>query len=268
MPSVGSLSADDLKHNKRYQELMAESRKRQQHEETVQVEQKVKHDIEGDCGVPPKYSWVTFREIESRGLPTADPIWTDNWCIVHSYSHFLDKHIENGEGLVMFGARGQLKTSMAAALVRQNYDTGRSSYFVEMVQLVDTLRTMMSVNPKELVDYDRKLRNVSLLVLDDLGSESRGKDWVLDKIESIVSYRYSHNKSTIITSNLTLAEMEMTYTLRILDRLRESAAFVMFEGESFRKDMTVEKVLAKKRYYPPKDKPVEQIDLDLPEGLC
>ncbi len=263
------MSADDLKHNKRYQELMAEGRKRQQQEETVQVERQIKHDIEGDCGVPPKYSWVTFKEIESRGLPTADAMWVDNWCVVHSYSHFLDKHVEEGKGLVMFGARGQLKTSMAAALVRQNYDAGRSSFFVEMVQLVDTMRTMMSVNPRELVEYDRKLRNVSLLVLDDLGSESRSRDWVIDKVESIVSYRYSHNKSTIITSNLNLAEMEETYTMRILDRLRESAAFVMFEGESFRNDMTIDNVLAKKRYYPQKEKPVEQQTMfDMPEDLC
>lgn len=101
----------------------------------------------------------------------------------------------------------------------------------------------MSVNKGELVEFDKKLREVSLLVLDDMGCEIRNKDWVLDKVESVLAYRYSHNKSTIITSNLSVDDLVKMYSSRVMDRLRESALVLLFTGESFRQPLMADEIL-------------------------
>src|SRR4051794_8928442 len=54
------------------------------------------------------------------------------------------------------------------------------------------------------------LQNVDLLVLDDLGTEHRGKDstWADDQLLDILMPRYQHARWTIITSNLDIDDID------------------------------------------------------------
>ena len=93
---------------------------------------------------------------------------------------------------------------------------------------------MKEGNVEEWLAFERKLKNTSLLILDDLGAEYQ-KGWVSTKIDAIISERYNRCRPTIITTNLSLAQMKETYAERIIDRLRSTCLNLTFCGESLRK---------------------------------
>ncbi|ETJ23964.1 DNA replication protein DnaC, partial [human gut metagenome] len=51
------------------------------------------------------------------------------------------------------------------------------------------------------LNYEQKLRNIPLLLLDDFGAEYSKSDWVHTKVESIIIGRYHDMKPVILTTN-------------------------------------------------------------------
>ena len=189
-----------------------------------------------EANIPRRYALACMAGIKNN-MPTADDWVTDCWLPVHSYVHRLDEHIAEGNGLILYGSRGRMKTTLAVAVLRENLRRGRGGYFVPMCSLVDMLRSKWDRDPTEAAAFDARLRNTSLLVLDDMGAEGVDKDWVLNKIQSIITDRYNAMKSTIITTNLTKDQLNDTYAGRIIDRLKETTLSVEFRGESFRQSL-------------------------------
>jgi len=75
---------------------------------------------------------------------------------------------------------------------------------------------------------------VSLLILDDLGAQNE-TDWAVSKLEWLIGERFSQGKCTIITTNLTQAELEKLFGPRVVDRLAERALYISLVGHSLRK---------------------------------
>lgn len=84
------------------------------------------------------------------------------------------------------------------------------------------------------IDY-KFLRNVEVLCIDNLGTESRESMNYGDIITDIIMYRYQEQFCTISTSNLSANEISGYYDERFADRLREMAHIINFGNEkSFR----------------------------------
>lgn len=186
-----------------------------------------------EANIPRRYASASMEAIKAN-MPSADNWVADCWLPVHSFTHRLQANIADGVGLLLYGARGRMKTTLAVAVLRENLRQGRGGYFVSMCSLIDTLRSKWDRDRAEADALDHRLRTTSLLILDDMGAEGVEKDWVLNKIQSIITDRYNAMKSTIITTNLTKDELIDTYAGRIIDRLRETMIAVEFKGKSFR----------------------------------
>ena len=106
--------------------------------------------------------------------------------------------------------------------------------FLTMPSLLDTLFTLKDTNREEWARFEDRLRNVGILLLDDLGAE-HSEGWVHTKIDAIVSERYNRMKPIIITSNLTSERLAKTYAARIFDRIRQTSEVIRFTGDSLRK---------------------------------
>lgn len=72
-----------------------------------------------------------------------------------------------------------------------------------------------------------------LLVLDDLGAE-RVSDWSIQMLYLLIDRRYRRMKKTLISSNLSPAEIAEKLDDRIASRLSEMCEMVRFEGEDRR----------------------------------
>jgi DNA replication protein DnaC len=86
-------------------------------------------------------------------------------------------------------------------------------------ELLERLRTGYGTN--ETDNEVNALCRVELLALDDLGA-ARLTEWSVDVQASILSARYNARLGTIVTTNLTLAEIADRIDPRIASRLGEA----------------------------------------------
>lgn len=162
-----------------------------------------------------------------------------------------------GKWLIMIGDYGTGKTHLAVAILKKIcYEYARWSVnkykefplaivrgqintrpvlFVKTPELLEKIRS--SYEYKEINENDllNEFKQKKFLVIDDLGSE-KPSEWQQEKLYSILDYRYSNLRSTVITSNYDLNELIMRIGQRVVDRIQEAAGeFITgWKGESFR----------------------------------
>ncbi len=108
----------------------------------------------------------------------------------------------------------------------------------ELVLLAKAYNNPTRDNCEEVAKY-RRIRNIEILGIDDLGTEPRESvhygDYVTAAID-VLSYRYEEQFCTLVTSNLAANEIATYYDERIADRFREMMHIVNFGTEqSFRR---------------------------------
>lgn len=180
------------------------------------------------AGIMERFQTVKFENV----IPTEDI--KQNADMVLNYANNIEKHIVNGEGLILSGSYGTMKTTLAICVLRKYLEQGGRGLFVPMCSMMDSLYSMKARSVEEWINYENRLRNTSLLVIDDLGSEDVSAPWVLSKVNSIITERYNRKKSIIITTNLTKEELAKTYAGRIIDRLRSTNYYISFTGKTKR----------------------------------
>lgn len=180
------------------------------------------------AGIMERFQTVKFENV----IPTEDI--KQNADMVLNYANNIEKHIVNGEGLILSGSYGTMKTTLAICVLRKYLEQGGRGLFVPMCSMMDSLYSMKARSVEEWINYENRLRNTSLLVVDDLGSEDVSAPWVLSKVNSIITERYNRKKSIIVTTNLTKEELAKTYAGRIIDRLRSTNYYISFTGKTKR----------------------------------
>ena len=180
------------------------------------------------AGIMERFQTVKFENV----IPTEDI--KQNADMVLNYANNIEKHIVNGEGLILSGSYGTMKTTLAICVLRKYLEQGGRGLFVPMCSMMDSLYSMKARSVEEWINYENRLRNTSLLVIDDLGSEDVSAPWVLSKVNSIITERYNRKKSIIVTTNLTKEELAKTYAGRIIDRLRSTNYYISFTGKTKR----------------------------------
>ncbi len=119
--------------------------------------------------------------------------------------------------LVLKGGYGCGKTHLAAAVANHRLAMGHTALFVSTPDLLDHLRA--SFSPQSATTYDQRfeqIRNASLLILDDLGTQSNS-EWAQEKLYQIFNYRYNAQLPTVITTNEELESIEIRIRSRMVD---------------------------------------------------
>ena len=175
-----------------------------------------------------RYQQASFAAIEARGVPAElqQPV-----AVVREYAEKLPAHLAAGEGLVLRGPVGTLKTTLAVAVLQYCLQLGERAMFLTMPSLIDSIFSAKAVSSEDWLRFESRLRQVPLLVLDDLGAEW-GSGYVTSKIDAIFAERYNRKKSTIVTTNLAGQDLRSRYPDRIIDRLRETAQVITFHTET------------------------------------
>jgi DNA replication protein DnaC len=122
--------------------------------------------------------------------------------------------------LVFFGNYGCGKTHLAAAIANYQQERGNQVLFVTVPDLLDYLR--LTFSPGATGNFDRRfqtVRNASLLILDDVGTES-ATAWAKEKLFQIISYRYIGRLPTLLTTSKALEELDERLQSRLLDQRR------------------------------------------------
>lgn len=183
------------------------------------------------AGIGRRYHNITFDYIEKKGVPNhLKPQYEQ----VKEYVRRIDHFAHYGQGVILRGKTGTLKTTLAIAILRHWLELGNRGMIVTMSGLIDQLNVLKTKNKQEWANYESQLKNIGLLVLDDLGAEDT-TPWDLAKVDAIISERYNRGNPIIVTTNLRAEELKEKYSDRIYDRLRSTAVFSpVMTGESLR----------------------------------
>jgi DNA replication protein DnaC len=125
---------------------------------------------------------------------------------------------ESPQGWLTFlGGHGAGKTHLAAAIANQVQAKGGAPLFFAVADLLDLLRAGLADGAA--VPYEalfERVRSVPVLVLDDLVA-AEGNNWGREKLYQLLNYRYNALLPTVITSSLTLDEVDERVASRLLD---------------------------------------------------
>ena len=154
--------------------------------------------------------------------------------IAKNYCEKFQTMYERNQGLLFYGTVGTGKSYTAACIANYLLEKNTS---VVMTSFVRILQEMQGFDREREESFSNRLNNVRLLIIDDLGAE-RSTDYALEKVYGIIDSRYRAKKPLILTTNLTLQQMQNTTDIRyerIYDRIFEMCYPMEFTGTSWRK---------------------------------
>lgn len=103
--------------------------------------------------------------------------------------------------LVLAGNNGCGKTHLAVAIAKGCLEEGMTVLFAVVPDLLDRLRSAFAPTAEESFDEEfAKMREVEVLILDDLGAES-STNWATEKLFQLLNYRYNARLATVFTTN-------------------------------------------------------------------
>lgn len=131
------------------------------------------------------------------------------------------------EGCIIFGSTGTGKTHALYAIA--NHTKEKVENFVAMlVEFRDYMHRGI------YFEKIKELQNQKTLFIDDLGAE-KTSEFVVEFLYLIFNGRYvKGNVHTVITTNLTLDEIEERYGSRIVSRMSEMLTFINLTGDDKR----------------------------------
>jgi DNA replication protein DnaC len=171
--------------------------------------------------IPPRYRGVSFdrppvsdmeRDMETKAAVTA----------VRAYIDDLQKRLDEGRGLWLFGDTGTGKTTLAMLISKAALEAGHSVAIYSLPKLLARIRRTYDAAPEEdsYSAFFERLTSVDLLHIDDLGAEKRS-DWVLEQLYALINERYETQRSILITTNLPHEELEEQIGTRTVSRLSQ-----------------------------------------------
>lgn len=157
---------------------------------------------------------LTFETFQPRGHTGLGKIQADS--LERAYNQAQQYASSLNGWLVLQGGYGCGKTHLAAAIANLAVSMGVPTLFLTVPDLLDSLR--FSYDSEETTFEDRfdEIRNSSLLILDDFGTQN-ATGWAQEKLFQIVNYRYINKLPLVITTNLSLEEIDPRIRSRIQD---------------------------------------------------
>lgn len=192
-------------------------------------------------GVPPRYLQHSFSSFTvSDKTAKAYEVATE-WAALQN---------PKDRGFALIGLPGVGKTHLAVAALRQvarlwalerQSETSVDIYrdpktmvehnmrFVNVPIFMDKLRESIKLSESRAQDlWEFALERASVVVLDDFGKE-KITDWVTERLYVLIESRYQNLKSTIVTSNRTLDELDDLGYGAAVSRLQETGRVVKID---------------------------------------
>ncbi|HEY2603404.1 MAG TPA: ATP-binding protein [Thermoleophilaceae bacterium] len=164
-------------------------------------------------GIPKRFRGVSF---ERHPIADMDPYVVQQ---VRQFVRRIEKNVDDGNGLWFYGDVGTGKTSLAMLVSKAALEAGRSVAIYSVPRLLaDIKETYEADADRSYAELFRRLCDVDVLHLDDLGAEKR-TDWVLEQLYSIVNERWQNERSIMVTTNLGLDELREQIGFRTVSRI-------------------------------------------------
>lgn len=141
---------------------------------------------------------------------------------------------ESSPSLFLYGATGLGKTHLSLAIAEKALQSGHGVVYGSAQNLLNTLQNEYFGRSDEPRGTTEQLfQSCDLLILDDLGAEF-SNSFTVSAVYNIVNSRLLTGKPVIISTNLSLRELEEKYSQRITSRIIGSYVSLRFMGRDVR----------------------------------
>ena len=145
---------------------------------------------------------------------------------------FVQNFDEEYTNLYLYGNSGLGKTFISHCIAKDLLDKGNSVIYQTATDLIDSIRNnKFNQNiQKNIVEY---LYECDLLIIDDLGTENL-TEFANNELFNLINRRLMNRKSNVISTNLSLNELQGRYNSRLTSRIMGNFTFLKFVGEDIR----------------------------------
>lgn len=173
---------------------------------------------------------LTFDNFMPRGRIGLSPYQADSLEYAYNQStHFA----QTQKGwLLIQGGYGCGKTHLAAAIANFAVSLSVPTLFITVPDLLDSLRFAYDDPEATFEERFMEIRQAPLLVLDDFGTQN-ATPWAQEKLFQILNYRYINRLPLVVTTNLSLEEIEERIRSRLLDP--ELVTIVRIQAPDYRR---------------------------------
>ena len=144
---------------------------------------------------------------------------------------FLENIGEENNDLLIYGRTGVGKSFLSHCIAKESLNRGYSVMYFSSGQLFDELADAYfgrrETSAPELIE------DCDVLIIDDLGTELTNS-FVNSRLFSIINSRTLKCRSTIISTNLSLKELQDTYSERIFSRIASRFVMIKLMGNDLR----------------------------------
>lgn len=169
-----------------------------------------------------KTKGVYFRDSDSRKTAALE--------VCKQYVDRFPEYLAQGRGVLLYGHTGSGKSFLGSCIANELTDKGYSCMVTSLSRLAD------SISFEDRYSKLNSLREIQLLVLDDLGTE-RNTSVMNELIYTIIDERYRTKLPVVITTNATIDDLMYSkdeHKQRIYSRLFEMCDFVEVKGKDRR----------------------------------
>lgn len=157
--------------------------------------------------------------------------------VLHIVQNFVDtfsRQEKDRGNLLLYGETGLGKTFLTNCIAKALLDEGHTVLYLSANDIFEQVFGSYLMNKKfELEELYKYIYNSELLIIDDLGTETTNS-FVCSKLFEVINQRGLAGKSTVISTNLSMKELQDRYSERIMSRFVESYTVLQLYGENIR----------------------------------
>jgi len=144
----------------------------------------------------------------------------------------FDNHYQN---LFFYGTVGTGKSFLSGCIAKELLSRCHSVIYFSANSLFETLsRYSFDAKSKDsLYNFYKDLYNCDLVIIDDLGTEVTNS-FVTSQLFGLLNERHMRQKSTIISTNLSLEELRDRYSDRVFSRITSNYSICKLTGQDIR----------------------------------
>ena len=180
---------------------------------------------------------------EIKNLEKNDRLKALNWLAKNYIKLFIKDNIYT-KGVYLYGGFGVGKTYFLMTLANYSINKEKSVIFVNSSELYDYMKKNVEKNNYLNSYIIDKLKNVDVLIIDDIGNEKQSNWFLFSILYPIFTYRYNEEKIVCFSSIFSLLnlkkywlkskELDSIKVERLIDKINSLTNQIELSGENVR----------------------------------
>lgn len=156
--------------------------------------------------------------------------------VVNTCKNFIQTFGSSYQNILLYGNTGVGKTFLANCIAKELLNQAYTVIYLTSFQLFDILEKNKFSRGNENYENEEQfyyILNSDLLIIDDLGTELNNS-FISSQLYLCMNERHLNQKSTIISTNLSLDDFNTLYSERIFSRITSNYLLLKVVGDDIR----------------------------------